>query len=93
MGISYQIGNVGPGSVDRAAARLQRILNDYHRTEATLIESIEAEEHLTRRNDPSDPRYSMLARSMRGRLDNLRVTIAKLEAELAARYQGLSSAA
>ena len=65
MSISYQIGKVGPDSrsIDRAAARLQRILNDYHRTETTLIESIEAEELLTRCNDPSDPRYSMLARS------------------------------
>jgi hypothetical protein len=94
MSISYQIGNAGPvrHNLDLAALRLERLLSDYRRTEAALIASIEAEEHITHHSDPSDPRYSMLARSMRNRLDNLRATIAKLAAELA-RHHGLSDAA
>jgi len=95
VSISYQIGNVDPDrrSIDMTAARLQRIVSDYRRTEAALIASIETEEHLTRRHDPRDPHYSTLAQSMRQRLENLRRTIAKLEAELAARYLGVSNAA
>jgi hypothetical protein len=91
VSISYQIGNVEADrrSIDKAAARFEHLINDLRRTEAALMENIGAEEHHTRRHDPSDPHYSMLARSMRSRLDNLRATIAKLEAE----RQGLAIAA
>lgn len=45
--------------------------------------SIEVEEGRTQLRDPCDPCYSILAKSMRTRLDNLRVTISMLEARAA----------
>jgi hypothetical protein len=51
--------------------------------DATLVlcASIEVEEDRTKLRDQNDHCYSPLARSMRARLDNLRITIAMLEAK------------
>ena len=65
------------------AVRLRGLLKDLHRTELSLLEAIEREEHRTRRNDPNDFDYSTLAKSLRSRLNNLRTTIARIELELA----------
>jgi hypothetical protein len=45
-----------------------------------LTSDIEAEEATTGIHDMSDPDYSLLARSLRARRGNLRVTIGALEA-------------
>ncbi len=60
-----------------SAAKLVAALRE---TEDALLESIRAEEARTSLGDPNDPCYSMLARSMRRRAENLRMTIATLEA-------------
>ena len=62
--------------------KLQRFVDDLRRTELSLVEEIKAEEQRSRRHDPRDFDYSTLATAMRGRLDNLRTTIARLEGEL-----------
>jgi len=46
----------------------------------TLSASIEVEEERTQRRDEANPHYSPLAKSMRVRVNNLRETIATLEA-------------
>jgi hypothetical protein len=48
--------------------------------ELALLESIRAEEERTSLADQNDPCYSMLAHSMRARVENLKLTIATLEA-------------
>ena len=48
-------------------------------SESALRDSIRAEEERTSLGDPKDPRYSLLALSLRARADNLRMTIATLE--------------
>jgi hypothetical protein len=48
--------------------------------EQALRDSIQAEEERTCLSDRNDPCYSMLAQSLRVRADNLRMTIATLEA-------------
>jgi hypothetical protein len=70
-------------SIDQTPS-IENLATALRNTERALLESIEAEEERSRRHDPDDPQYSMLARSMRRRLDNLRKTIATLEAALAA---------
>ena len=50
-------------------------------TEFALRESIKAEEDRTSLRDLNDPCYSILARSMRARADNLKMTITMLEAK------------
>ena len=52
--------------------------------EHALQESIKVEEERTCLRDLTNPRYSTLARSMRARADNLRITITMLEAERSA---------
>ena len=48
---------------------------------AALLEAALAdEESRARLRDPSDPQYSMLARSLRSRFDNLQKTITSLKA-------------
>jgi hypothetical protein len=85
MSILSQIRNVDRqrNSIDTAAT-VEGVVTALRETELALGESIEAEEERTRLRDPNDPRYSTLARSMRGRLENLRMTIATLEAGRAA---------
>jgi hypothetical protein len=66
---------------------ISKILADLVRT-AQLIESdIVAEEERARISDRSDAKYSMLARSLIERRDNIKTTIAALEARLIKRAQ------
>jgi hypothetical protein len=59
---------------------LTRLVASLRETERALWENITSEEQRTNRHDPNDPLYSILARSLRARLDNLKQTIATLEA-------------
>jgi hypothetical protein len=66
---------------------ISKILADLVRT-AQLIESdIVAEEERARISDRSDAKYSMLARSLIERRDNIKMTIAALEGRLIERAQ------
>jgi hypothetical protein len=56
------------------------LVTSLRETEQALRASIQAEEEKTSLYDQSDRCYSMLAHSMRARADNLRMTIATLEA-------------
>jgi hypothetical protein len=81
MSILSQIRNTGSqrNSIDKGETA-QSLVAALRETERALGASIEAEEERTGLHDYNDPQYSMLARSMRHRLDNLKVTIATLEA-------------
>jgi len=85
MSILSQIRNTGSqrNSIAKGATA-ESLVAALRETEHALRESIEAEEEYTNLRDYNDPQYSMLARSMRHRLDNLRVTIATLETVKAA---------
>ena len=94
MRISSQFESDEPIRVKiQTVSKIHKLINDLRRTEFTLSENILTEEYRTDLGDLNNPGHSVLARSMRARLDNLRATIAKLEVELAARCQGLSGAA
>ena len=81
MSIVSQIRSVGRqrNSIDRTPS-IENLATALRKTELVLLESIDAEEERTRVCDQDHPHYSTLARSMRRRLDNLRKTIATLEA-------------
>jgi hypothetical protein len=59
----------------------EKLIATLQRSAEAIGASIEVEEGRTRLRDPYDPRYSILAKSMRTRLENLRVTISMLEAK------------
>jgi hypothetical protein len=81
MSILSQIRSVGRqrNNIDRTPS-IETLATALRKTELALLESIAAEEERIRLRGPDDPHYSTLARSMRRRLDNLRKTIATLEA-------------
>jgi len=60
-----------------------KLVTTIRETAEAIATAIEVEERRTRSCDLRDPCYSILARSMRARLDNLKVTIAILEAKAA----------
>lgn len=60
--------------------RIARLIADLSRSVALLIVDIEHEETHTVVSDVSDPAYSLIARSLRRRRDNVAATIASLEA-------------
>jgi hypothetical protein len=62
------------------APAIETLVASLRATELALRASIQAEEEKTCFQDQSNPRYSMLAHSMRERADNIRMTIATLEA-------------
>ena len=64
------------------ASKLRRFVEDLRRIERSLVEEIKAEELRTHRYDPTEFDYSTLATAMRERLDNLRVTISRLESDV-----------
>lgn len=66
-------------SLNRVAS-VENLVTALRETERALRENVQAEEARTSLADPNDPCYSMLAHSMRRRADNLRMTIATLEA-------------
>ena len=65
-------------SIDRAET-VENLVAALRETEQALQASIRAEEQRTNLIDPSDPCYSILARSMRTRVENLGTSIATLE--------------
>jgi hypothetical protein len=66
-------------SAAREIAVLSKILADLVRTVQLIESDIAAEEERARVSDRSDVKYPVLARTLIGRRDNLRVTIATLE--------------
>ena len=60
--------------------RIATLIGDLSRTEHILTVDIEHEEARAGVRDLSDPAYPVLARSLRVRRENIRVTIASLEA-------------
>ena len=62
------------------AAMVAHLVTSLRETEQALRASIQVEEERTCFHDQNDPCYSMLAHSMRERADNIRMTIATLEA-------------
>jgi len=62
------------------AATAESLVASLRQTEFALREGIKAEEERTSLRDQSDPCYSILARSMRARAENLKMTIALLMA-------------
>jgi hypothetical protein len=63
----------------REIAVLSKMLADLVRTVLQIESDIAAEEERARVSDRSDVMYPVLARTLIGRRDNLRVTIAALE--------------
>ena len=66
-------------SAVREVAVISKILADLVRTVQLIESDIAAEEERARVSDRSDVKYPVLARTLIGRRDNLRVTIAALE--------------
>ncbi len=62
-------------------ATAESLVASLREIEFALRESIRAEEERTNHRDQTDPHYSTLARSMRARADNLKMTIAFLQAD------------
>jgi hypothetical protein len=73
-------GTVGPqrDSLARATSA-EKLVAALRETEFALQENIRAEEERTSLTDENDPCYSILARSMRARAENLKMTIAILQ--------------
>jgi hypothetical protein len=80
MSIVSQIRNAGwqRDSIGRTPT-IENLTADLRKLELALLESIAVEEQRTSLQDPNDPSYSTLAKSLRNRLDNLRRTISTLE--------------
>jgi len=66
----------------RKVAQIRTIIGDLDRVVQILSSDIATEEERSRIPDPSDPAYSILARTLAARRDNLKVTIATLEQRL-----------
>jgi hypothetical protein len=67
----------------REAAVIRTMMDDINRTIKIFGCDIATEEERTRVFDRSDARYSILARTLAARCDNLKVTVAALEQRLA----------
>ena len=81
MTILSQIGSNDPQrhTLGRTTS-VEKLVAALRESEHSLRDSIQAEEQRTCLSNPKDPRYSILAQSLRARADNLRMTIATLEA-------------
>lgn len=66
-----------------ASLQLHVLISDLHWRIQMLESDIAEEEHKAGNADPDSPTYSMLALNLRARRDNLRTSIALLEARLA----------
>jgi hypothetical protein len=76
-------------STSRQAAVIRSMLEDLERTIQILQIDICTEEERVRVFDKADPLYSVLARTLTSRRDNLIVTVADLEKRLHAITQAL----
>jgi len=79
----YHSGNAQE-TVLKQAALIQRMMDDLGRTVQILNIHISTEEERVRVFDRSDPAYSILAKTLMARRDNLLVTIADLGQRLPA---------
>lgn len=66
-----------------ASLRLHALISDLHWRVQMLESDIADEERNAGNADPASPTYSMLALNLRARRDNLRTSIALLEARVA----------
>ena len=64
----------------KARPSVEQLIAELQQTAATLEANVQAELATSRTKDPSDAAYSMLARSLVARLNNVRSSIAALEA-------------
>ncbi len=74
-------------SAVREVRVISKMLADLVRTVQLIESDIAAEEGPARISDRSDAKYPILARTLIGRRDNLKVTIAALERRLTERAQ------
>ena len=65
-----------------ASLKLHALISDLHWRIQMLESDIAEEERKAGNADPGSPTYSMLALTLRGRRDNLRTSIALLEARM-----------
>ncbi|MGY3582276.1 hypothetical protein ACVIGB_000799 [Bradyrhizobium sp. USDA 4341] len=65
------------------ATRLEALAETLRESASTLENDIAAEEAAARQKNPNAFDYPMTARSMRGRLKNIRVSLQTIETELA----------
>lgn len=79
----------------REVTAISKILTDLAQTVQLIEADIIAEEERTKISDRSDPKYPLLAKSLIERRDNIRMTIASLEARLIQRahYEHVATAA
>ena len=75
-----------------ASLQLHALISDLHWRVQMLESDIAEEERNAGNADPGSPTYSMLAQTLRARRDNLRISIALLEARVA-RAAGVQQAA
>jgi len=69
-------------NVRREVAQIRTLIVDLDRVVHILASDIATEEERSRVFDRSDPAYSILARTLAARRDNLKITIAALEQRL-----------
>jgi hypothetical protein len=69
-------------NVRREVAQIRTLIVDLDRVVQILASDIATEEERSRVFDRSDPAYSILARTLAERRDNLKITIAALEQRL-----------
>jgi hypothetical protein len=74
----------------REAATIENMIADLQRVVEVLNCDVSTEKERARVCDRSDARYPMLARHLAARRDNLRVTIATLEARLSSTSTNVS---
>ncbi|MBR1235578.1 hypothetical protein [Bradyrhizobium sp. AUGA SZCCT0182] len=77
----------------REVTVIRRMLADLVRMTQLIESDIVAEEERARISDQADAKYSMLARSLIERRDNIRMTIAGLEGRLIQQHEQLPTAA
>jgi hypothetical protein len=81
---SYQLETLRQ-AVAANTLRIATLISNLSRTVDLLTGDIEREEERAEVRDVSDPTYPVLARSLRERRENIRVTVASLEALVQAR--------
>jgi hypothetical protein len=79
-------------NVRREVAQIRTLIVDLDRVVQILASDIATEEERSRVFDRSDPAYSILARTLAERRDNLKITIAALEQRLEDTLVALSEA-
>lgn len=68
----------------RETAQTKALIDDLHRIVQIISDDISVQEDETGITDPSQPEYSLLAKDLKARRDNLLDTIAALERRLRA---------